>query len=679
MPFRQFILKVHSRCDLACDHCYVYEHADQSWRGAPEGDLAGSGGPGGRADRRACARASADRRAGCPARRRAAARGCGEARRIAAALRAAIEPTCALDLRIHTNGVQLDEEFCELFLAQRIKVGVSLDGDRKANDLHRNFADGRSSFDQAVRAINLLRQDRYRECYAGLLCTIDIRSDPHAVYRTLADLDPPAVDFLLPHATWDTPPSGQAVARPRTPTGWRRSSAIGRLTAGGYRLASSTRSSRPPGAAPAEPSRSGSKPANCWSSRPTARSNRPTRSRSPSTAPRRPGLACSPIRWTRPPPIRPSGPGSRAWPVVSETCRQCPVVTSCGGGLYAHRYRSETGFDNPSVYCADLKQIITHIRADLRPAAPAAASPRSARSPHTLTGAQFDSLAAGFGDAAAVRELVGGQRTQPARPSSNCSGGGPIPPSTRNSWPAGISSPRWSGRTPTPPPCACAPVHAHLGRSLRGRHPAGFYALLPKEAPHLAAIAASAAVRSGLPAEIQVPVLDGYACLPTLGRLRVGPSRPRSPSRSPKADSTPAPATASGACGWPTRNPITTGSRCDCCARVRSRSRSKTPTPTETPTSGRPRTGCPPMTWIAGNGSSQRRGRSSSAPSPATCPASRSGCRPSCPWPAASPAGTSAPPPGRVRRGRGGPPGRRRHSRAAHPARVPARQAGRGP
>src|SRR5215467_7324775 len=34
--FRQFVLKVHGRCDLACDHCYVYEHADQSWRGKPK-------------------------------------------------------------------------------------------------------------------------------------------------------------------------------------------------------------------------------------------------------------------------------------------------------------------------------------------------------------------------------------------------------------------------------------------------------------------------------------------------------------------------------------------------------------------------------------------------------------------------------------------------------------------
>src|SRR5215472_13774372 len=34
-PVSHYVLKVHSRCDLACDHCYVYEHADQSWRAKP--------------------------------------------------------------------------------------------------------------------------------------------------------------------------------------------------------------------------------------------------------------------------------------------------------------------------------------------------------------------------------------------------------------------------------------------------------------------------------------------------------------------------------------------------------------------------------------------------------------------------------------------------------------------
>ena len=35
--FQQFILKIHSRCDLSCRHCYVYEMADQSWRERPAG------------------------------------------------------------------------------------------------------------------------------------------------------------------------------------------------------------------------------------------------------------------------------------------------------------------------------------------------------------------------------------------------------------------------------------------------------------------------------------------------------------------------------------------------------------------------------------------------------------------------------------------------------------------
>ena len=50
---------------------------------------------------------------------------------------------------------------------------------------------------------------------------------------------------------------------------------------------------------------------------------------------------------------------------LSRVCQECPVVSSCGGGLYTHRYRAQNGFDNPSVYCPDLLALISHVSRSL--------------------------------------------------------------------------------------------------------------------------------------------------------------------------------------------------------------------------------------------------------------------------------------------------------------------------
>lgn len=47
---------------------------------------------------------------------------------------------------------------------------------------------------------------------------------------------------------------------------------------------------------------------------------------------------------------------------LSPTCQECHIRRICGAGYYPHRYRSDNGFLNPSVYCPDLMRIITHIR-----------------------------------------------------------------------------------------------------------------------------------------------------------------------------------------------------------------------------------------------------------------------------------------------------------------------------
>ncbi|WP_374117046.1 radical SAM protein [Streptomyces sp. MNU76] len=190
LPLRQFVLKMHSRCDLACDHCYVYEHADQSWSRRPV--VVSDGVP----------RATAERIAehagahGLPAVHvvlhggEPLLAGRARLRRAATELTAALSGVREPDLRIHTNAVTLDGRFLDLCDEFGIKVGVSLDGDRAANDLHRRYADGRSSHDRVLKGIALLNRPRHRPLFAGLLCTVDLRNDPVAVHDAPATLAP---------------------------------------------------------------------------------------------------------------------------------------------------------------------------------------------------------------------------------------------------------------------------------------------------------------------------------------------------------------------------------------------------------------------------------------------------------------------------------------------------------
>jgi uncharacterized protein len=112
VPLDQFVLKVHSRCDLACDHCYVYEAADQSWRGRPKAmsdDVLER-----TAERIAEHAVKHDLKSiqvvlhgGEPL-----LVGLPGLRRIITEIHDALNGICHLDLRIHTNGVRLTREFC---------------------------------------------------------------------------------------------------------------------------------------------------------------------------------------------------------------------------------------------------------------------------------------------------------------------------------------------------------------------------------------------------------------------------------------------------------------------------------------------------------------------------------------------------------------------------------------
>ena len=47
---------------------------------------------------------------------------------------------------------------------------------------------------------------------------------------------------------------------------------------------------------------------------------------------------------------------------TSATCASCTDLTVCGGGMPAHRWSDDNGFDNPTVFCEDQKLLIAAMR-----------------------------------------------------------------------------------------------------------------------------------------------------------------------------------------------------------------------------------------------------------------------------------------------------------------------------
>lgn len=403
-----------------------------------------------------------------------------------------------LDLRIHTNGLQLSPRYLDLFDEYDVRVGISLDGDRAANDRHRRFSDGRTSHPLVLAAVALLRSAPYRHLYQGLLCTVDVANDPVAVLDALVELEPPRVDFLLPHATWEAPPvrpegASDAYARwlLRIFDHWERR---GRPVP--VRLFESLLSTLRGG--PSLTESLGLAPTDLVVVETDGTLEQVDSLKSAFEGAAATGFNVFDHAFDQ----VAAHPGVRARQLglagVSDACRRCPVVRSCGGGLYTHRYRDANGFDNPSVYCTDLRELVDGVegRTAARETAPQLTDPaRLARSQEELTRVLLarlhTDLAAGPGWARAWELLGAVERSGEA--GARALDAVLDHPFTRT----------W--------------VLAALDRGATGDGPDA-----PEAARRLTALAAAAVLRGGLDLPAEVAFRDGEVYLPTLGLLRLG-------------------------------------------------------------------------------------------------------------------------------------------------------------
>jgi uncharacterized protein len=354
-PFRDFVLKVHQRCNLACDYCYVYTKADQTWQGRPVTMPAAVASA-------AIARIAEHAQGYGVSEVHVILHGgepllAGPARlvELAEEVRRAV-PTAHVGMQ--TNGVLVDEACLRLLLEHDIGLGVSFDG-QSATERHRQYASGRSSYPALARALALLCRPEFRPIFAGLLCTVDPDRDAVECYEEMLQYAPPTVDFLLPHANWSDPPSQAGFGEwlvavfdrwygaPKQETHVRFFEEIISLVLGGASRTEQVGLS--PAAVVVVESDGAIEQADSLKSAyaGAAATGLNVLTDSFAAALAHPGVVARQI--------------GRA--ALSQECLACPVHAICGAGHYAHRYREGHGFRNPSVYCADMLHLIGHVRA----------------------------------------------------------------------------------------------------------------------------------------------------------------------------------------------------------------------------------------------------------------------------------------------------------------------------
>jgi uncharacterized protein len=359
----EFVLKVHQLCNLACDYCYVYTLADQSWRERPKIMSRPVWSAAARriaehAERHSLTEVAIVLHGGEPL-----LAGPDRLAAIATAVRQALPATTTVRITIQTNGVLLTERALRVLASHGIRVGISLDGPAADNDRHRRHVDGRGSHAEVRRALALLTRPEHRRIFAGFLCTIDLASDPVVAYESLIEYAPPAVDFLLPHANWSTSPRcaeagvpayGEWLVRlfdrwfdaPRKETRIRFLEEIISLVLGGASRSDQVGLS-PSAVAVVETDGTIEQTDSLKSAYEGAAATGLSVLTDPfDAALAHPGLVARQL-------------GTAA---LCESCINCRIHRICGGGHYAHRYRAGSGFRNPSVYCADLQRIIGHVR-----------------------------------------------------------------------------------------------------------------------------------------------------------------------------------------------------------------------------------------------------------------------------------------------------------------------------
>lgn len=357
------LLKVASQCNINCRYCYVYNMGDDSWVDMPNFISQ---------DTTKAISKELNELKTKQQRPFAIVLHGGEplllgARRLEnllCSLRAVIPESYCIS--IQTNGMLISNKILDICSRFKTSLSVSLDGTEVIHNTNRVGHHGEDTFQRVIAGIEKLKSHSDANfLFAGLLAVIEPHSNPQNIYSFFKSIDPPSVDFLYRDGNYDKLPYGKTsftsieygswlaslldiYLADQTPVKIRILDDIIRLALGGIGMKEGV-GITDFGIAIIDTDgtitkndtlKSAYKGADRFLEKWNINTHRLVDIFSSSQ------FADS-HKLQRP---------------TSLTCQACPELGICGGGMPLHRWKTETEYRNPSVYCNDQLHLINKVK-----------------------------------------------------------------------------------------------------------------------------------------------------------------------------------------------------------------------------------------------------------------------------------------------------------------------------
>lgn len=365
--FSGYVWKIHSRCNLNCSYCYMYNLADQGWTDQPKRMTESTAILTAERMRDHCSRRGRRRvnitlHGGEPL-----LVGVDYLQFLLTTIKETLRPAgITPKITIQTNGLLFNEKFGRLLTKENVSLGVSIDGPPRINDKYRLDHKGQPTSARLEDRLQLLVTE-FPQVFAGFLCVISPEADPVETFEYLLSFRPSVINFLLPLDNYDRRPAGKEHEVDNELYGewlckafdqWAKTpqpvkvlffNSIINLLCGRSALTESH----------------GTGPVDLVVIETNGDIEAVDSMKATFEGATKLGLNVFESDFDD---------AARHLKIMTRqmgldglcgTCKACDLVEICGGGDLPNRYSKRNGFDNPSVFCTDIKRIVTHIRQEV--------------------------------------------------------------------------------------------------------------------------------------------------------------------------------------------------------------------------------------------------------------------------------------------------------------------------